>query len=105
MLAASAWGRRMDGGACKGRESGEKAGQRKWEAQTSLEANARASVREYLQRKSCGFPAGAVVKNPLANAGHSGDVSSIPGLGRSPGEGHGYPLQDSRLEISMDRGD
>ena len=33
-----------------------------------------------------GFPDGSVVKNPPANAG---DVSSIPGSGRSPGEGHG----------------
>ena len=31
-----------------------------------------------------------------------GDLSSIPGLGRSPGEGKGYPLQDSGLENSMD---
>ena len=37
-----------------------------------------------------GFPGGSVVKNPLANAG---DASSIPGLGRSPGEGNGNPLQ------------
>ena len=33
-----------------------------------------------------------------------GDLSSIPGLGRSPGEGNSYPLQYSFLEISMDRG-
>ena len=33
-----------------------------------------------------------VVKNPLANAGNK-DVSSIPGSGRSPGGGHGNPLQ------------
>ena len=33
-----------------------------------------------------------------------GDVSSIPGLGRSPGEGNSYPLQYSGLENSMDRG-
>ena len=33
-----------------------------------------------------------------------GDQSSIPGLGRSPGEGKGYPLQYSCLENSMDRG-
>ena len=35
---------------------------------------------------------------------HAGDVGSIPGLGRSPGEGNGNPLQYSCLEISMDRG-
>ena len=31
-----------------------------------------------------------------------GDLSSVPGLGRSPGEGNGYPLQYSGLENSMD---
>ena len=39
-----------------------------------------------------------VVKNPSANAGDPGDVGSIPGLGRSPGGGHGNPLQYSCLE-------
>ena len=34
-----------------------------------------------------------VVKNPPANAGDIRDVGSIPGSGRSPGEGHGNPLQ------------
>ena len=33
-----------------------------------------------------------------------GDLGSIPGLGRAPGEGNGYPLQCSCLENSMDRG-
>ena len=33
-----------------------------------------------------------------------GDVHSIPGLGRSPGEGNGFPLQYACLENSMDRG-
>ena len=33
-----------------------------------------------------------VVKNPPADAGDVRDVGSIPGLGRSPGEGHGKPL-------------
>ena len=45
-----------------------------------------------------------VVKNPPANAGDLKDVGSIPGLGRSSGEGHGNPLQYSCLENSMDRG-
>ena len=45
-----------------------------------------------------GSTGGSVVKNPLANAG---DVGSIPGLGKSPGEGKGYPLQHSGLEKSM----
>ena len=47
------------------------------------------------------FPGGAVVKNPPPNAGNLG---WIPRQGRSPGEGKGYPLQDSCLENSMDRG-
>ena len=50
---------------------------------------------------SC-FPGGAVVKNPPAKAG---DADLIPGLGRSPGGGHGNPLQYSCLENSMDRGE
>ena len=45
-----------------------------------------------------------MVKNPPANAGDAGDVGSIPGLGRSSGEGNGNPLQYSCLENSMDRG-
>ena len=44
-----------------------------------------------------------MVKNPPANAGDTGDVGSIPGLGRSPGGGHGNPLQYSCLENPMDR--
>ena len=45
-----------------------------------------------------------VVKNPPANAGDSKDLSSIPGSGRSPGEGDENPLQYSYLENPMDRG-
>ena len=45
-----------------------------------------------------------VVKNPPANAGDLRDAGSVPGLGRSPGEGRGNPLQYSCLENSMDRG-
>ena len=37
-----------------------------------------------------------------SNAGDTGDAGSIPGLGRSPGEGHGNPLQYSFLENPMD---
>ena len=44
-----------------------------------------------------------VVKNAPANAGDLRDVGSIPGLGRSPGAGHGNPLQYSCLENLMDR--
>ena len=48
-----------------------------------------------------GFPDGSVVKNLPANAG---DPGSIPGAGRSPGEGNGSSLQYSCLENPMDRG-
>ena len=51
-----------------------------------------------------GFQGGEVVKNLPANAGDTGDAISIPGLGRSPGEGNGNPLQCSCLENPMDRG-
>ena len=44
------------------------------------------------------------VKNPPANARDIRDAGSIPGLGRSPGGGHGHPLQYSCLENPMDRG-
>ena len=47
------------------------------------------------------FPRGSAVKNLPANAG---DSSSIPGLGRYPGEGNGNSLQHSCLENPMDRG-
>ena len=45
-----------------------------------------------------------VVKNLPANAGDIRDAGSIPGLGRSPGERHGNPLQYSCLENPMDKG-
>ena len=45
-----------------------------------------------------------MVKNPPANAGDIKDVGSIPGSGRSPGEGNDNPLQYSCLENSMDEG-
>ena len=46
-----------------------------------------------------GFPGGSVVKKLPASAG---DIGSIPGFGRTPGEGKGFPLQYSGLENSMD---
>ena len=46
-----------------------------------------------------GFPGGSAGKESACNAR---DLSLIPGLGRSPGEGNGYPLQYSGLEKSMD---
>ena len=45
-----------------------------------------------------------LVKNPPASAGDIRDMGSILGLGRSPGEGHGNPLQYSCLENPMDKG-
>ena len=50
------------------------------------------------------FPGDSEVKNPRANAGDTGDTGSIPGLGRSLGEGNGNPLQYSCLENPMQRG-
>ena len=44
------------------------------------------------------------VKDPPADAGNARDVGLIPGSGRSPGGGHGNPLQYSSLENPMDRG-
>ena len=46
---------------------------------------------------------GASGKESAANAGDPGDTGSIPGLGRSPGGGHGNLLQFSSLENPMDR--
>ena len=51
-----------------------------------------------------GFPGVTVGKNLPASAGDSGDASSIPGSGRSPGEGNGNALQYSCLGNPMDRG-
>ena len=48
-----------------------------------------------------GFPGGPAGKESACNVG---DLGSIPGLGRSPGEGKGYAVQYSGLENSMDRG-
>ena len=50
---------------------------------------------------SRGFPGGSEVK---ASARNAGDLGSIPGSGRSPGEGNGNPLQYSWLENPMDGG-
>ena len=51
-----------------------------------------------------GFLDGSAGKESACNAGDAGDVGLIPGLGRSPGGGHGNPLQYSCPENSMDRG-
>ena len=54
-----------------------------------------------LQESLLGFPGGSVDKEFACSAG---DLGSIPGLGRSPGEGNGNPLQYPCLENLMDRG-
>ena len=48
-----------------------------------------------------GFPGSSDGKESACNVG---DLGSVPGLGRSPQEGNGYPFQHSCLENSMDRG-
>ena len=54
------------------------------------------------KRKKLGFLDGSDCKEP--STCNVGDLVLIPGLGRSPREGNGYPLQYSGLENSMDRG-
>ena len=54
-----------------------------------------------MRAPAVGLPGESVVMNPPANAG---DPGSIPGSGRSPGEGNDNPLQYSCLENPMDRG-
>ena len=56
---------------------------------------------ETITIESEGFPGGSEVK---ASAWNVGDPGSIPGLGRSPGEGNGNPLQYSCLENPMEGG-
>ena len=51
--------------------------------------------------QTCGFPCSSVGKESACNGG---DLGLIPGLGRSPGEGNGNPLQYYCLENPMDRG-
>ena len=51
-----------------------------------------------------GLPRWRSGKESASSAGATGDLGSIPGSGRSPGEGHGNPLQYSCLENSMDGG-
>ena len=56
----------------------------------------------YRLTASYGLPGGSDGKEFACNAGDTGDQGSIPGLGRSPGEVKGYPIQYSGLENSMD---
>ena len=51
-----------------------------------------------------GFLGSSVEKNLPASTGDAGDVGSVPGLGKYPGDGNGSPLQYSCLENPMDRG-
>ena len=53
---------------------------------------------------TCASQVALVGKHLLASAGDIGNEGLIPGLGRSPAEGHGNPLQYSCLENPMDRG-
>ena len=55
-------------------------------------------------RKGKGFPGDSVGKESACNAGDTEDVGSIPGSGRSPGEGHGNPPWYSCLENPLGRG-
>ena len=55
--------------------------------------------RLQLNYSGMGFPGGSDIKESACNAG---DLGSIPGSRRSPGEGNGYPLQYSCLENSRD---
>ena len=55
------------------------------------------TLKSLLQHHSSKASGGPVIKNPLAKVGDTGDMGSIPGLGRSPGEGNGKPLQYSFL--------
>ena len=61
------------------------------------------SPRPHLQN-TCSHLGERVVKNPPANTGDESDTGVLPGVGRSPGEGHGKPLQYSCLDNPMDRG-
>ena len=51
-----------------------------------------------------GFSGGSDGKECVCNSGEARNTGLIPGSGRSPGEGNGYPLQYSCLENSVDRG-
>ena len=68
------------------------------------EATEPSPVYYYLFMGLTCFPGGPVVKNPSASAGEVRGAGSIPKSGRSPGGGHGNPLQYSCLENPMDRG-
>ena len=66
--------------------------------QSSWEASGRVQASGQISQSLWGFPGGSDSKESICNAQ---DLGSIPGLGRSPGEGNGNPLQNSSLENSM----
>ena len=75
-----------------------------WEALRAsflLPYTRRPTMEDYLRNSGSYFPGGSEVK---ASACNVGDLGSIPGLGRSPGEGNGNPLQYSCLENPMGGG-
>ena len=61
-------------------------------------------VNRHLIKGTSASQVALMINHPLANAGDVGDVGSIPGLARSPGEEKDNPLQYSQLENSMDKG-
>ena len=65
-----------------------------------IDDNALLLIISIFQYRPCSFPGGSVVKKPPAKAG---EVGSIPGSGRFPGEGNGNPSKQYCLEKSMDR--
>ena len=69
-----------------------------WRKKWGLAEKQKFQRQSYLNFVQC-FPGGSEVK---ASASNEGDLGSIPGLGRSPGEGNGNPLQYSCLENPMD---
>ena len=73
-----------------------------WWAAVSGVAQSRTRLKRLSSSSSrMSFPGGSAVKECARNAG---DLGSIPGSGRCPGEGNGNPLQYSCLENPMDRG-
>ena len=68
-----------------------------------LQARLQQYVNQELPDVQAGFRKGRATRDQIKeSACNAGDLGSIPGLGRSPGEGKGYPLQYSGLENSMD---
>ena len=59
-------------------------------------------IRDQKPRQLLGCESRGLNRSKVQRACNVGDVGSIPGLGRSPGEGKGYPLQYSGLENSVD---